>query len=65
MKLVVSGASGQFGRKATGMLLARVPPQHLILVTRNPDSLAEASEQGADVRYGDFDDPASLAPAFA
>ncbi|MGZ8347473.1 MAG: SDR family oxidoreductase, partial [Allosphingosinicella sp.] len=55
----------QFGRKATGMLLARVPPQHLILVTRNPDSLAEASEQGADVRYGDFDDPASLAPAFA
>ena len=65
MKLVVSGASGQFGRKATQLLLERVGPEDLILVTRNPDSLAEARAHGADVRFGDFDDPESLVPAFA
>ena len=65
MRLVVSGASGQFGRKATQLLLERVAPDDLILVTRNPDSLAEAKARGAEVRYGDFDDAGSLAPAFA
>ena len=65
MKLVVSGASGQFGRKATQLLLERVAPEDLILVTRNPDSLDEARAKGADVRYGDFDDAESLATAFA
>ena len=56
MKLVVSGASGQFGRKATQLLLERVAAEDLILVTRNPDALDEAQGQGADVRYGDFDE---------
>ena len=65
MKLVVSGASGQFGRKATQLLLERVAPEDLILVTRHPDSLAAARSRGADVRHGDFDDPDSLASAFA
>jgi len=65
MKLVVSGASGQFGREATRLLLERVAPEDLILVTRNPDSLAEARTRGANVRYGDFDDTESLAPALA
>ena len=65
MKLVVSGASGQFGRKATRLLLERVAADDLILVTRNPDALAEARAQGADVRFGDFDEAESLPPAFA
>ena len=65
MKLVVSGASGQFGRKATRLLLERVAADDLILVTRNPDALAEARAQGADVRFSDFDEAESLPPAFA
>jgi NAD(P)H dehydrogenase (quinone) len=61
-RLIVSGASGQFGRKAAALLINRVGAERLILVSRNPGALAGC---GAEVRYGDFDDPASLDTAFA
>ena len=61
-RLIVSGASGQFGRMATALLAERVGPQKLILVTRNPDAL---DAPGAEVRFGDFDDEASLDAVFA
>jgi NAD(P)H dehydrogenase (quinone) len=61
-RLIVSGASGQFGRKAAALLAERVGAENLILVSRNPDSL---DVPGADTRYGDFDDEASLDAAFA
>ena len=61
-RLIVSGASGQFGRMATALLAERVGPQKLILVTRNPDAL---DVPGAEVRFGDFDDEASLDAVFA
>jgi NAD(P)H dehydrogenase (quinone) len=61
-RLIVSGASGQFGRKAAALLAARVGAENLILVTRTPGAL---DLLGADVRYGDFDDEASLDAAFA
>jgi len=64
MRLVVTGASGQLGRLVVGALLDRVPAGDLILVTRSPDSLAEFGRLGATVRYGDFEQPDSLAPAF-
>lgn len=64
-RLVVSGASGQFGRKAAELLLDRVAPADLILVSRSPDKLAEFAARGAEVRYGDFDEPDSLRSAFA
>lgn len=44
--------------------LARVEPARLILVTRRPDQLADLAARGAQVRFGDFDDPASLRSAF-
>src|SRR5205085_893591 len=46
-------------------LMERVAPAELVLVTRHPDALREVAARGADVRYGDFDDPASLPEAFA
>jgi NAD(P)H dehydrogenase (quinone) len=61
-RLIISGASGQFGRMAAAMLAARVGAERLILVTRNPDAL---DLPGADIRHGDFDDEASLDAAFA
>ena len=64
-RLIVSGASGQFGRKAAEALIQRVAPEDLILVTRHPETLADLAARGADVRYGDFDLPESLEPAFA
>jgi NAD(P)H dehydrogenase (quinone) len=63
--IIVTGASGQFGRRAAELLLERVPARELILVTRNPSKLAEFAARGASVRRGDFDDPASLPAAFA
>src|SRR5690242_19585676 len=64
MSIIVTGASGQFGRAAAEALMQRKDPAELILVTRNPDRLAEFARRGAQVRQGDFDDPAALANAF-
>jgi len=59
-KIIVSGASGQFGNAAARMLLERVPAEDLVLLSRTPDNLADLAQQGAQVRRADFDDPASL-----
>jgi NAD(P)H dehydrogenase (quinone) len=64
MRIVVTGASGAFGRKLTELLLQRVRPADLILVTRRPEKLREAAARGAEVRRGDFDQPQQLAEAF-
>lgn len=66
MRLIVTGASGHLGRRVTELLLdGGVAPADLILVTRRPEELGEVAARGADVRAGDFDDPASLRAAFA
>jgi NAD(P)H dehydrogenase (quinone) len=65
MPIVITGASGQLGRGVADRLLDRVDPADLILVTRSPDALAAYADRGADVRAGDFDDPAGLLGAFA
>lgn len=64
MKVIISGASGQFGRSAVEKLMARMPPTNLILVSRTPDKLADFAARGADVRFGDFDQPETLVEAF-
>jgi NAD(P)H dehydrogenase (quinone) len=65
MRIIVTGASGQLGRLAAEQLLDRLSPEQLILVTRRPHALADLAERGVEVRRGDFDEPASLAEAFA
>lgn len=65
MSIIVTGASGHFGRRAAERLLERVPARELILVTRSPEKLADLAARGASVRRGDFDDVASLRAAFA
>lgn len=65
MKIVVTGASGHFGSAAVKLLRDRIPAEDLILVTRDPTRLQHLADQGVSVRQGDFDDPASLAAAFA
>jgi NAD(P)H dehydrogenase (quinone) len=65
MALIVTGASGNFGRGAVAGLLKHVPAKDLILVSRSPATLVEYARRGAQVRHGDFDDVASLVPAFA
>jgi NAD(P)H dehydrogenase (quinone) len=65
MSVIVTGAAGHLGRLVTEQLLERLAPEHLVLVTRRPQALRELAARGADVRYGDFDDPATLRDAFA
>jgi NAD(P)H dehydrogenase (quinone) len=64
MSIVVTGASGAFGKMVTESLLEKMAPSELILVTRKPQSLAHLAARGAQVRYGDFDDRESLQTAF-
>jgi NAD(P)H dehydrogenase (quinone) len=65
MAIIVTGASGAFGRAAAGQLLSRIAPSELIFTTRKPAGLADLAARGAQVRYADFDDPSSLVTAFA
>jgi NAD(P)H dehydrogenase (quinone) len=64
MTIAITGASGQLGRLTAEALLETVAPSDVVLVTRSPDALADLAERGAVVRRADFDDPASLPPAF-
>jgi NAD(P)H dehydrogenase (quinone) len=64
MSIIVTGASGHLGRLVAEQLLHRVAPADIVLVTRTPDALRELRARGVTVRYGDFDDPASLRDAF-
>jgi NAD(P)H dehydrogenase (quinone) len=64
MSIVITGASGKLGRLTAESLLEKVDPAEVVLVTRTPDALADFAARGADVRTGDFTDPASLAAAF-
>jgi NAD(P)H dehydrogenase (quinone) len=65
MSVIVTGASGQFGRGAAERLIERIPPSELILTTRRPEQLADLAARGATVRFADFDEPSSLTAAFA
>ena len=63
--IVVSGASGQLGGLVVEELLARgVEPDRLILVSRTPDALERYAAMGASTRFGDFNQPESLAEAY-
>jgi NAD(P)H dehydrogenase (quinone) len=65
MKLVITGASGQLGRRAAELVLAAVPAEDVILTTRTPAALAPFAERGAAVRYADFAEPHTMRAAFA
>ncbi|KAJ1683792.1 hypothetical protein LUZ63_020937 [Rhynchospora breviuscula] len=63
--IAVTGASGQLGRLAADQLLAVHPASDTVLLSRDPAKLSDFAERGAEVRRADFDDPDSLASAFA
>ena len=64
MTIIVTGAAGHVGRLVAGRLLQQLPADQVVLVTRRPETLSGYAARGAQVRYGDFDDPASLRDAF-
>ncbi len=62
--LLITGASGQLGRRVVEILLEKNAGT-IIAATRTPEKLADFAARGVIVRKADFDDPASLATAFA
>lgn len=65
MSIAIAGASGNLGRRTADILLERVDPSDLVLVTRDPAKLEDYASRGVQVRFGDFDQPARLPTAFA
>lgn len=64
-KVVVSGASGDLGRRIVALLLERMPADDLALVTRTPGRLADKAALGVTVHAGDYNDPEALERAYA
>ena len=65
--LLVTGASGQLGRRVIHHLLntLQVPPHRLIATTRRPEMVNDLASLGVEVRGADFaSDVNSLAEAF-
>ncbi|MFE9253213.1 NAD(P)H-binding protein [Streptomyces sp. NPDC007088] len=63
--IVVSAASGAFGRLVIDRLLARCPPGRIVAAVRRPDRVAYLAARGVEVRHADYDAPATLRAAFA
>ncbi len=60
MVVAITGASGHLGRKTAELVLDRLDPGHVVLLTRTPEALADLAERGAVIRRADFDEPQSV-----
>lgn len=63
--IVVTAAAGKLGRATAAALRASLPAAQVRLTARDPAKLANLAAAGFEVGYGDYDDAASLATAFA
>lgn len=61
MKLGISGASGQVGTAVIKYVQRRAPGANIIGISRNREQVAALGIEG---RFGDFDEPESLAVAY-
>ena len=64
--ILVTGASGHFGRLVLELLLpdGQQKARPIIATTRTPDSLKDFAAKGVDLRRADFEDEAGLIEAF-
>jgi len=62
--IIVSAATGEFGRLVTDRLLDRVPAAEVAVAVRDARKADDLAARGVDVRVGDYDRPASLRFAF-
>jgi NAD(P)H dehydrogenase (quinone) len=61
--ILVSGASGQVGRRAIEILLEQKTGP-IIATTRTPGKQKDLADRGVDLRFADFDDLSSVSTAF-
>ena len=62
--IVVTGASGQLGRRIVEQLLKRAPDTRIGVSVRDPEKVADLAARGVRVRRADYSDAASLRTAF-
>lgn len=62
--LIVTGATGQLGKRIVAELLRRVPARKIGVSVRSPDKAGDLAAQGVRVRQGDYDRPESLRHAW-
>lgn len=58
--IVVTGATGQLGRRVVESLREVVPADQVVAAVRHPD---KAADLGVAVRHADYNEPATLVPA--
>lgn len=62
--IVISGASGNLGRKITAEVLARLAPEQVTLTSRTPGKLSDLAQRGVRIHAASYRDPAALEAAF-
>ncbi|PWI44775.1 SDR family oxidoreductase [Streptomyces sp. ICBB 8177] len=62
--IIVTGATGQLGRRTVERLLTRVPADRVGVSVRDPRKAQGLADRGVRVRQGSFTDAAGLAHAF-
>lgn len=62
--IVLSAATGEFGRLVVDQLLNRVPASDVAVAVRDVHKAADLADRGVQVRYGDYDEPDSLRDSF-
>jgi len=63
-RIVVSGASGDLGRRITDLLLQEISPEQLTLTTRSPQKLTERVQKGVAVFQANYRDRDALERAY-
>ncbi|MDX2250361.1 MAG: SDR family oxidoreductase [Bacteroidia bacterium] len=62
--ILVTGATGQLGRKTIDFLLEKTSPQNMGALVRDTAKGAEIAAKGVELRQGDYNDYPSLVNAF-
>lgn len=57
--IVITGATGQLGRLVIAELLKKTPASNIVAAVRNPDKAKDLADLGIQVRYADYNQPAS------
>lgn len=66
MTIVVTGATGHFGRLAVESLLARgIPADQIVAIGRSVEKIQDLADRGVVVKRASYEDPESLRAAFA
>ncbi len=63
--IVVTGANGNLGQLVIQDLLQHVPAADIVAAVRSPEKAANLARLGVQLRHADYNQPATLAQAFA